>query len=344
MFKNSLEDKRSAALLKKQSGKRFMARLNRDVEESYVSFLTADGATVKGFLAIPRNKPVTQKALLLHEIEGHKSGDNVQRVARMYARMGVATLRIDFSGHGDRKDEWTRYSPQSMLVDAKESIDWLDNKFPDVEKTILGGFSTGGAIVVMMRAIDKRVSKACLLYPVLSFKYNFLAAAYPDEELLLPIKDWDLLTGWRAYEFTKEKIESSLNLCAPFSLFIHTYGANFILGCKYLVDSGRDVQNMLAVKDAPPLTVIQGTADFCVPHAYAEVACDDARSKGSAVRFVSMQEMNHKVPKPWEHSVLYQFKKAALTETADFKPQKTVVRLASPPDFWAALSMRDPNL
>lgn len=40
------------------------------LREEPVSFEGRDGATVTGFINYPVNKPITQKALLLHEIEG----------------------------------------------------------------------------------------------------------------------------------------------------------------------------------------------------------------------------------------------------------------------------------
>ncbi|PZO87958.1 MAG: hypothetical protein DI626_02840 [Micavibrio aeruginosavorus] len=295
------------------------------LREEPVSFTSRDGATITGFINYPANAPVTQKALFLHEIEGRADGGTMRVLARRYADMGIATLRIDFSGHGDRKAEWENYSPQSMFTDAVSSLDWMDQKWPEVEKSILCGFSTGGAISLMLRAADERVSKCCLLYPVLSFRENFLAAAYADR-LLVPINDWDTLTPWRADTFTREKIESSLNDHAPFSLLIHTYGADFIKGCKQIIDSGRDIPALLNASRAP-VTVIQGTHDFCVPWVLADMLGEYGRRHDIPLKVITMEGMDHFVPTEWKPSVIKQFKKAAMAEGNNFDSRPVTINV-----------------
>ena len=300
------------------------------IEEREVSFSTEDGATVKGILCQPKNIPVTQKALFLYEIEGHTNGGSVTVISRRYADLGIASLRIDFSGHGKRKDEWERYSPQSMLHDATVSLNWLDEEFPEIDKTMLCGFSTGGGIAILLREMDDRISKSCLLYPVLSFKNNFIAAAYDDEDLLFPLELWDGATPWRAHEFTKEKLEASLKKDKPFSLSAHTYGANFIKGCKEVSEAGditRALLNSGEVKSPTPLTVIQGTHDICVPHPLARIYYSWGKAVKAPFRLVSMKYMDHFVAPQWKKSVLHQFRKAALQSPEEFKPNHTVVSL-----------------
>lgn len=303
--------------------------LSPHIEERSVSFKGRDGQTITGIVNTPLKKPVTQKALFLHEIEGEADGGTMRVLARRYAAMGIATLRIDFAGHGNRKDEWESYSPQTMMRDGLDSIDWLDQQWPDLKKTMLCGFSTGGAISLMIRSSEPRVSKACLLYPVLSFKYNFLAAADPDHEFL---DMWDRLTPWRAEFFTKEKIGASLNDGKPFSLTLHTYGAGFLKGCQALIDKQKDIQSLLYNSNVP-LTIIQGTDDMCVPGMFADTLGKQMYQDGGNIRLVRMNGMNHWVPVEWKDSVIKQFKKAALTESADFKPGIVTVSIRSSKDF-----------
>ncbi|HPD83205.1 MAG: hypothetical protein R3D88_00820 [Alphaproteobacteria bacterium] len=301
--------------------------LPKTIDEIEVSFETPDGAMVYGVLCQPNDRPITQKALMLHEIEGHTEGGAVTTISRRYARLGIASLRIDFSGHGKRKDEWERYSPQSMLLDAKESLDWLDKKFPDIQQTMLTGFSTGGGIAVLLRGLDKRVSKSCLLYPVLSFKQNFLAAVYDNEELFDDIEKWDKETLWRAMEFTKEKINDSLNNDKPFSLTAHTYGAGFIKGCVKAIDEG-DISRALFSKQTSPVTVIQGTMDICVPHSVAHILQMIAKEKNVPMRLVTMRGMDHWVPPVWKRHVWEEFRKVAIGKPEDFfDPSHRIIKL-----------------
>lgn len=300
--------------------------LSKNIDEIEIRFETPDGATVHGVLCKPNDRPITQKALFLHEIEGHTDGGAVTTISRRYAKLGIASLRIDFSGHGKRKNEWERYSPESMFRDAQQSIDWLDMAFMDINKTMLCGFSTGGAIAVMLRETDKRISKSCLLYPVLSFKQNFLAAVYNDDELLYPIEDWNHLTPWRKIEFTKSKIQNSLERNKPFSLTLHTYGAGFIKGCEKTINNG-DIPNALFNETTSPITVIQGTHDICVPHSVAGALCMIAKKENIPMRLVTMQGMDHWVPPVWKNHVWKEFREAAIIKPEDFNSTHKVITL-----------------
>lgn len=302
--------------------------LPKTIEERPVKFPAKDGAVIRGLLCYPKNKPTTQKALLLHEIEGD-TGAAPQVIARRYAQLGFATLRIDFSGHGSRKDEWKRYSPQSMFSDAIDSIDWLDEEFPDISETMLCGFSTGGGIAIMVRALDPRISKTCTLYPVLSFKYNFIAAAYGDDQLMMPLKEWNKYTPWREVDFTKEKIEASLFHSKSFSLTAHTYGAGFIKGCKKIVDEGNDInQLMLSAEVSSPLTVIQGSNDIYVPMPFAILLHAAAKNVfNNPFRLVTMKGMDHYVPPVWKRHVWGEFREAAIGKAENFDPSHRAVTL-----------------
>lgn len=300
------------------------------IREEPVQFQGTDGATISGIINYPTHQPITQKALFLHEIEGRADGGTMRVLARRYADMGIATLRIDFRGHGERKAEWEQYSPQSMYKDAISSLNFMDERWPDIEKSILCGFSTGGAISLMVRAQDDRVSKCCLLYPVLSFRENFLATAYA-KQLLVPLKDWNVLTPWRADAFTAKKISASLKQDAPFSLCVHTYGAGFIKGCKEFIDAGKDIPPTLIANDIP-ITVIQGTADVCVPWVLANILGKAARQRDVPMKIVTMNGMDHFVPKEWKPSVIKQFTKAALAERGNFDAKPVTITLKTKTD------------
>ena len=299
--------------------------LKDTIEEIPVSFPAKDGKAITAILSLPKDKPVTQKALFLHEIEGHKDGGTMRVISRRYADMGIATLRIDFRGHGDRKDLWQEYGPRSMYNDSEDALNWLDERFPQTDKTMLCGFSTGGGIAILLRDMEpERISKLCLLYPVLSFKYNFLAAAYPDD-LLFRLEEWDAETPWRANEFTKEKIQASLQDDKPFSLIGHTYGAGFIKGCKDIIDRGLDIIDYALDSGRPPMTIIQGTVDGIVPVSYARFLYGRAEKEHCPIKYVEIMGMNHWVPRQYKPAVLEHFKNAALEQPEDFKPEREIV-------------------
>ncbi len=298
--------------LRKKKAVRYKQRMDKVLSEKHVAFSAPDRAIIKGTLCIPK-ADIIDKALLLHEIEGYRNGglNNLQKIAHRYARKGIASLRIDFSGHGTRKDEWKRYGPLSMVSDARASIDYLDTQLPEIENTMVIGASTGGSIAVIIGDLDQRVHKRCLIYPVLSYKYNFIAAAM-GHDLGVDIKDWNNLTPWRAQVFPKEALEACLNDDADINLYVHKYSARFIKECKKLVDENYDVNDALIMGRDIPTTILQGDGDPCVPHVYASVLSKECLSRGRQVKLVTMKDMFHWVNKNWRESVFHQFDKAAL--------------------------------
>jgi pimeloyl-ACP methyl ester carboxylesterase len=309
--------------------KRYRKRMLSYYRESHIAFPAPDGAVIKGSLCMPKGPP-RGKILFLHEIEGNRNGglNNLQKLAHRYAEMGHASLRIDFSGHRTRRNEWERYSPRSMLTDAIASLDYLDEKAPEIPDTIVVGASTGGSIAAMLGQMDERVRSLALLYPVLSYRDNFLAAAMPDE-IPMPIEQWDLITPWRAQIFTEEKLRASLEDDKAIELYIHRYGPNFVKECKEIADIG-DVHMFLS--NGPrdiPTTILQGDNDPCVPHLLTD-ALYHARLKDRQVRLVTMKDMFHWVNKNWQPSVTKQLDKVV---RGDFTPGKSTVALRTEPRY-----------
>src|SRR5690606_29415998 len=104
------------------------------------------------------------------------------------------------------------------------------------------------------------------------------------------LEKWNGYTPWRALEFTKEKLQASLKQNKKFSLTAHTYGADFIKGCKKIIDNGQDIPSLIPATQTP-LTIIQGTIDICVPEPFAHEVCHSAQREGAPVRYVRMNGM-----------------------------------------------------
>lgn len=305
------------------AAKHFKARMARVMTETHVAFPTPDGAMVKGTLCVPKSE-IRGKALLLHEIEGFRNGglNTLQKIAHLYAKKGVASLRIDFSGHRTRRDEWQRYSPQSMVVDATTSLNFLDEKIPSIKETTVIGASTGGSIAILVSVIDERVKNNVLLYPVLSYRNTFLAAANGNS-FGIPMDVWDAYTPWRRDMFRCEKIEASLEGGQSFDLYVHRYGSEFIKGCQRLIDSNTDVDFLFLASDRNiPTTIIQGDLDPCIPYLGTRALAKAALKLDKQVRLWTMRDMGHRVDKNWQRSVLRRFEEAV---TQPFAPgMKTI--------------------
>lgn len=307
------------------AAKRFKARMDRVMTETHVAFPTPDGAMVKGTLCVPKSE-IVGKALLLHEIEGFRNGglNTLQKVAHLYARKGIASLRIDFSGHRTRRDEWQRYSPQSMVVDATTSLNFLDEQIPSIEQTTVIGASTGGSIAVLVGEVDKRVEQTVLLYPVLSYRDTFLAAANGNS-FGIPMNAWDAYTPWRRDFFRCEEIEASLEEGKPFDLYVHRYGAKFIKGCQRFIDANTDVDFLFSCPGRNiPTTIIQGDLDPCIPYLATRALTKAALERDKQVRLWTMHGMGHRVDKNWQRAVLRRFEEAV---TQPFIPGMKTISL-----------------
>lgn len=98
----------------------------------------------------------------------HRVGPNrlYVKIARYVARMGLVSLRFDFSGIGDsgpRRDKMPLHD--SVVEEAQQAMNYLE-AVRGIEKFAVVGLCTGAAAAAQVALADHRVKKAVLINPM----------------------------------------------------------------------------------------------------------------------------------------------------------------------------------
>ena len=100
---------------------------------------------VPGKLALPEDLEAQQAVLLLHGWNGSMDevGDLYRDLALRLAEKGIASLRFNFSGEGERVNYVVTSTLESRVNESKAAFEALRNKVPNATYGIVG-FSLGG--------------------------------------------------------------------------------------------------------------------------------------------------------------------------------------------------------
>ena len=113
--------------------------------------------------------------IMAHGIMGSKNEylDTQARIAEKLEYMGIASLRIDFRGHGDSDRTMKEFSLDTQIQDLCDSIRWMQNK--KYSSFILLGISFGAPPAMIVSALYKQIVKKCVLIaPVTDYKKTFI--------------------------------------------------------------------------------------------------------------------------------------------------------------------------
>jgi pimeloyl-ACP methyl ester carboxylesterase len=93
---------------------------------------------------------------------GRTSGRN-RAIAERLLAAGVATLLIDFTGHGDSEGDIADATIEQMVEDLGAAVDFLETR-PEIDPASIGisGSSSGGIVTVLFAARDPRASALVL--------------------------------------------------------------------------------------------------------------------------------------------------------------------------------------
>jgi uncharacterized protein len=102
------------------------------------------------FAATPGQLPEAV-VLLLHGWTGHRDevGDMFKRTAAVLTAHGIASLRIDFRGEGERHGHRLTSTFAGRIADAEAALEFLQKRHPDTKIGVLG-FSLGGATALAL--------------------------------------------------------------------------------------------------------------------------------------------------------------------------------------------------
>ncbi len=87
------------------------------------------------------------------------------RVSRLFAEQGIATLRIDYRGSGESDGEYTMTTFSSQISDVLAAVEYVDTHLKrKVDKHRIGlfGHSQGGLVISVASGRDKRVKSVAM--------------------------------------------------------------------------------------------------------------------------------------------------------------------------------------
>ncbi|KAA1183071.1 alpha/beta fold hydrolase [Rhizobium tropici] len=130
------------------------AATSASAEDKLIHF-NVDGQKIVGTLVLPDNAKKPPVVLMLHGFTGTRDEWKSEfvpeglfgRAAPVFAKNGIATLRIDFRGSGDSDGKFEDMTVESEVKDALAALDYLSSS-PDVSNKNISvmGMSLGGAV------------------------------------------------------------------------------------------------------------------------------------------------------------------------------------------------------
>ncbi len=106
---------------------------------------------VPGKLVSPSAQPADAAVLIFHGFNDHMDGvgDLQQQLAHALAEAGIASLRINFRGEGERNNNVITATRESRLEDATNAFQYLRKAFPNT-KIGVNGWSLGGSTTILL--------------------------------------------------------------------------------------------------------------------------------------------------------------------------------------------------
>jgi alpha/beta superfamily hydrolase len=121
-----------------------------------VEFRNSQGIRIAGILDLPELPVAAPAVVILHGFGGNKENSGIW--AEMLNPLGIATLRIDFSGTGESGGKFEDKTITGLIDDTISSLNYIVD-LPDIAKDKLGviGHSLGAAVAILSAAKDARI-------------------------------------------------------------------------------------------------------------------------------------------------------------------------------------------
>ncbi|MBT0773501.1 alpha/beta fold hydrolase [Kineosporia sp. J2-2] len=205
--------------------------------------LQRDDIQLAGTLDVPENATGTRKVplvLLLHGLGGSQDDPVIEASAQALNNDGIATLRIDFDGHGASGGEFREMTVPSEIEDARTAYEYAEG-LSFVSTIGLAGHSQGGVVASMLAGqLGEKITATALLAP---------AATIPQMA--------------RSGNFLGTEFDPA-DPPATITVDGQQLGRNYILTAQKLP------LNRVAARYTGPVTVIQGEDDDVIPVASSQ--------------------------------------------------------------------------
>ena len=233
---------------------------------------TTQNATLAGVYEIPAIYAAAdagKKAVLMaHGLLGDKNEDKdtLAHLADQLEEAGLASLRIDFCGHGDSSRDLAEFTLASQIQDLAVAIRWLLGR-GHTELTLLG-YSFGAPPVLALASLyPEHVRHCVLLSPVTDYRSSFVEPDSPwNREHFGRVR---LLAGIRGNGLQLEE--------------------GYTLSPAVLTDMLLCDIPALARTASCPITIFHGDRDRYVSHADSERLC----RQGSSITLRTMPQTGH---------------------------------------------------
>lgn len=128
-----------------------------------------DGLILRGDLELPDHKEY-DIVILMHGFTGERNSDILLAVKDLLLKNGVASLRVDFNGHGQSDGLLEDMTVLNELADAKAILDYV-RSLEHIKDIYILGHSQGGVIASMMAGYYPEIfKKVVLMAPAATLK------------------------------------------------------------------------------------------------------------------------------------------------------------------------------
>ena len=203
--------------------------------------IDGDHGKLAAVLQTPDDRTNYPLVLLFHGFTSNKEDPIVTTLADELEQDGIASLRIDFNGHGASEERFEDMTIPNEINDAKHVYDYA-RQLPHVTDIGVAGHSQGGVVTSMFAGeLGKDKLKAVvLLSPAAVLRDNILQGV------------------WFDARFNPDELPDTL------SVLDHPVGKAYLEAAKTLPIYET------AKKYTGPVCIVQGTSDVFVPYTYAE--------------------------------------------------------------------------
>ena len=127
----------------------------------HVEIENVKGFVLRGYLELPEN--AKKIVVMFHGFTGNKTEHNghFRNLARLLAKKGVASIRMDYHGNGESDGEFSDFTFIDSLDDAKRILDYAHN-VEGIEEVAILGFSYGGGLASLI-ANDENCDQLVLI-------------------------------------------------------------------------------------------------------------------------------------------------------------------------------------
>jgi pimeloyl-ACP methyl ester carboxylesterase len=232
------------------------------------------------YIAQPATHATRAIAVMLHGIFGEKNEDGrFTRLAQVLSQKNIASVRFDYSGHGDHSYESRRFSIANALADVTDMMNHVAKHHGSQELYIIAS-SFGASLALLYLRLEGAYipKKMVLLNPVTDYVATFLKPMCKQMKEIFSAER--LSTVYRNGEATFPGVEGApFILTLPFIIEMHLYRP---------FETFHDL-------DIPTL-VIHGDNDTAVPYAITR----DQALQSPAVTFETIRGADHAFVEP-EH-------------------------------------------